>query len=406
MEKRATSLSAAAWLAAVVLVPVASGAGPAFTGVAATADTAETAASNPAGMARLEKSSFYGSPMVVFTTSETEFMSQNLGSGSVKSDSVILVPGFYYVRPLNEKWAIGIGPSGASGLGSSYGDDWAGRYLLDEWSLVFAGLAPSVSYRVNEKLSLGVSVPLTYSKFSLSKAVFNGPGEKDGRMEFDADGFGVGVTVGILYEIDRFNRVGITYNSPVSIKQEGRPEFSDLSPAREAVLNTAGVLDQDVTMDSTRPQFVVAGYFHDFGNGWSATADGVWIDYSEMGVSDIVLGTNSLSLQGSNYQDVLGCSLGAQWRYNSTWAYKVGAGYLSAPLKEEDRTVFSRTGETFVVGVGAEYATGGGRVYALDISYLQFSDGRFSVKNAPGAGDISGEYSTNYGIAIGFSTQW
>lgn len=72
-----------------VLVPVGSGAGPAFTGVAATADTAETAASNPAGMARLEKPSFYGSPMMIFTTSETDFDSQNLGSGSVKSDSVI-----------------------------------------------------------------------------------------------------------------------------------------------------------------------------------------------------------------------------------------------------------------------------------------------------------------------------
>lgn len=391
---------------ATVLVPVASGAGPAFTGVAATADTAETAASNPAGMARLEKPSFYGSPMVIFTASETEFDSQNLGSGSVESNSVIFVPGFYYVRPLNDKWAIGIGPGGASGLGASYGDDWAGRYLLDEWSLVFAGIAPSVSYRVNEKLSLGASVPLTYSKFSLSKSVFNGPSENDGRMEFDADGFGVGVSIGVLYEFDEFNRVGLTYNSPVTIKQEGRPEFSGLTPAREAVLDAAGVLDQEVTMDSTRPQFVVAGYFHDFGNGWSATVDGIWLDYSEMGVSDIVLGTNTLSLQGSSYQDVWGCSLGAQWRYDAAWTYKVGAGYLSAPLKEEDRTVFSRAGETFVAGAGVEYTTRTGRVYGLDVSYLQFSDGRFSVKNAPGAGDISGEYSTNYGIAVGFSTQW
>lgn len=381
-------------------------AGPAFSGLAATADSAETVASNPAGMARLTESSFFGNPMVVVTKSETDFSSESGGSGSVDSDSVIVVPGFYYVRPLNDKWTFGIGPNGASGIGTSYGDDWAGRYLLDEWSLVFAGIAPALSYRVDEKLSLGFSVPLTYSKFTLNKAVFNGVGEDDGEMEFEADGFGVGFTIGLLYEFDENNRIGIAYNSEITVKEDGRPDFSGLTPGRKSVLDSVGVLDQNIELESTRPQFLVVGYFHDFGNGWSATIDGLWIDYSEMGVSDVMLGDTALMSEGSDYQDMWGVSVGARWQYDENWAYRVGAGYLSSALDESDRTVFSRMGETYAIGGGVEYTTSKGRIYGLDITYIQFSDGKFSIEDAPVIGDITGEYSTNYGIAISFSSSW
>jgi long-chain fatty acid transport protein len=377
--------------------------GPGFSGIAATADSAETVSSNPAGMARLTKPSLYGNPMVIFTTSETEFSSEVAGTGSVKNDAVVMVPGAYYVHPVNDKWAWGVGPNGASGIGTSYGSDWAGRYLLDEWSLVFAGVGASASYRVNGNLSLGLSVPLTYSKFSLSKAVYNGPGQADGKMELEADGIGVGIAFGILYEFSPATRIGLSYSSAVSVEEEGQPEFSGLTPSRESALAAAGILDTMVSMESTRPQYAMIGLYHAFDDRWSVTADAVWVDFSEMGMQDVVIGDTELAPVESPYKDIYGLTVGGAYQWSETWSLRAGAGYISSAMDEEDRTVFNRMGEVWVVGFGAGYLSAKGRLYSIDLNYLQFSDGKFAVADTPVLGDFSGEYTTNYGIAVSFA---
>ncbi|UCD35909.1 MAG: outer membrane protein transport protein [Nitrospiraceae bacterium] len=151
-------------LIAVILTLVsfpALAAGPAFTGLAAKADTAETVYLNPAGMSRMKEPMWYGTPQIMYTENETEITIERTGGNETsKDDGFIFLPGLYYVRPLNDKWSIGIGPNAATGLGTSYDDSWPGRYLVEDWSLVFIGVVPSVAYRVNEKLSIGASLSL------------------------------------------------------------------------------------------------------------------------------------------------------------------------------------------------------------------------------------------------------
>jgi long-chain fatty acid transport protein len=51
----------------------------------------------------------------------------------------------------------------AAGFGADNGSSWAGRYYSNEFSLAYISLTPSVAYPVNDKLSLGLSVPVTVS---------------------------------------------------------------------------------------------------------------------------------------------------------------------------------------------------------------------------------------------------
>jgi long-chain fatty acid transport protein len=207
-------------------------AGPAFSGLAAKADTAETVYLNPAGMSRLKGPSWYGNPQVMYTDSETEFTSA-AGKQTIEDDGFIFIPGLYYVRPLNDRWSFGIGPNAASGLGATYNDTWPGRYLIKEWSQLSAGVVPSLAYRVNDKLSIGASLALNYSVVTLEKAVFNGAGQSDGNFELKADGIGVGGNMGFLYQFNPNTRIGIVYRSEVVAENEGTPELTDLSAARK-----------------------------------------------------------------------------------------------------------------------------------------------------------------------------
>ncbi len=374
---------------------------PAFTGLAAKADTAETVFLNPAGMTRFKEPAWYVNLQVIYTDSVTEF---TVGGQSVENtiedDGFIFLPGLYYVRPLNDKWAIGIGPNAVTGFGGTYNDTWAGRYLVEEWSLVFIGVVPSVAYRVNDKLSVGVSLSLNYSKYTLEKSVFNGVGQSDGDFELEADGIGIGGNVGLLYEVNPQTRIGVVYRSEVKSDDEGKPEFSNLSAARQSLLDNAGVLNQDISMDANKPQSVMVGVFHDFDNGWTVSSDVLWLDFSNYNIDNITIGDTSISKEGSKYKDMYGASLGATYALRSDWTLQGGVMYLSSGMDDEDRNIFARYDAMWAIGAGVEHQLKSKRKVDVDITYFQFGDGEFTNLNVPVAGTISGEYDTHYGVAL------
>jgi long-chain fatty acid transport protein len=389
----------------LISFPVAA-AGPAFTGLAAKADTAETVYLNPAGMSRMKEPTWYGNPQIMYTESSTEFTVSGGDKQTIEDDGFIFLPGLYYVRPLNDKWTFGIGPNAATGLGATYNDSWPGRYLVDEWSLIFIGVVPSVAYRVNEKLSIGVSLSLNYSRFTLDKSVFNGPGQSDGKFELEADGIGVGGNLGLLYEFTPHTRFGLVYRSEVEAENDGTPELSGLSAARRTLLENAGVLNQDISMDTNMPQSVLAGIFHDFDNGWTISADALWLDFSAYNIDNITIGDITISKESTDYQDIWAGSLGATYALRPDWSLRGGVLYLSSGLEDEKRTIFSRFDEMWAVGGGVEHEFKSKRKVTVDISYFQFGDGEFTVSDVPVVGSISGEYETNYGILLSVATSF
>ncbi len=318
-------------------------AGPAFSGMAAKADTAETVYLNPAGMSRMSKPTWYGNPQIMYTDSVTEFTVQGQsGRQSIEDDGFIFLPGLYYVHPLNDKWSFGIGPNAVSGLGTTYNDTWPGRFLIKEWSQVMIGIVPSVAYRVNDKLSVGFSLSLNYSLFTLEKAVLD-PGVGEGNFKLEADGIGVGGNLGLLYEVSPRTRLGIVYRSEVVAENEGTPEVTGLSAATKNALLNAGALNQDISMDTNMPQSVLVGVFHDYDNGWTMSADVLWVDFSSYEIDNITIGNTSINKDSNtNYQDIWAFSMGTTYALTHDWTLRGGALYLSSGLKDEDRTLLSR----------------------------------------------------------------
>lgn len=378
-------------------------AGPAFSGIAANADTAETVYLNPAGMTRLKQPSIYMSPMILYTENSTEITAEGGGEQTIDDDSVMFLPGLYYSRPVSENWYVGIGPNAASGFGTSYGDNWPGKYILDEWSMYYIGLVPSAAYRVNNKLSLGVSASINYSAFNLDKAVFNGPGNPDGKFELETDGWAVGGVIGLLYEFSSQTRFGIVYRSELEATNEGDPEFSDLTPERQNLLDQVGILNQEISVDTNKPQSLIAGIFHDFGNRWSVSLDAMWLDFSNWNIDNVTIGDTEITTDSTEYQDIWGGSLGVTYAWKPDWTLRSGFGYVSSGLEDENRTLFTRYDAMWAIGVGVGHQFSERRFLrslAVDIMYIQFGDGEFKINDAPLVGDIEGEYDKNFGLAL------
>ena len=131
--------------------------GTAQAGQAAYAYDAATAFHNPAGMARLDEPRLMIGLQPIWTDIEFDPDSNTTYSGGDGDDQGGLAPsvGTFYVRPLDETWAVGVGLAGIAGGAFDADGDWVGRTSVTNSSLLALAANPVVSYRVNEWLSVG-----------------------------------------------------------------------------------------------------------------------------------------------------------------------------------------------------------------------------------------------------------
>ena len=117
----------------------------------AAAESAETAYANPAGMTRFDEKTT--SVSAVFFNSFSEFevdesRSTITGDTNGASDP-LLIPSYYHIRPLDDKWRFGFSANVSAGFGADNGSSWAGRYYNNEFC---AGLhQPDTEHRLSRE---------------------------------------------------------------------------------------------------------------------------------------------------------------------------------------------------------------------------------------------------------------
>ena len=379
--------------------------GPAFTGLAASADDAVSAVTNPAGLTRLHQSEWVAGIQTFYASSDFTTTAQSTGGASSESGSTaVAIPALYYARPVTQDLTFGASLTVPSGLGSNPGDKTAARYLLEQWSLGYASLTPAAGYRVNEHLSLGIGVNLNYTLYDYQTAVFNGPGQPDGKMELRDSVFGVGFQLGMLYELSPSSRVGLTYTSSTSSRFSSTPELSGLTAQREALL-PAGIRSQTITLESKFPQHAGIGVWHEFADGKSATLDLLWVDFSQFGLSSATVGSDAIEVTNQRYQDIWAASTGLKWPIDDTWAVRFGAAYASSGIDTENRSFALRLDRVIAAGAGTEYRWGKKRLVGVNLTYYDLGSAPVNT-TVPLLGPLSGKYSSNYAIGLDMTLRW
>ena len=155
---------------------------PLGTGMAASADSAQTASSNPAGISRFSQRAVEGD--ILLFTSESEWESEFSGTGTQfnsKDSSETVVPRVAIIQPINDTFSTSF-----TFLGTGFSDDlgdWPGRYFIESYDSVYISAFPSLAYRIDKQWSVAASAAITYSSFEQERAVRNifDPGFGDGR---------------------------------------------------------------------------------------------------------------------------------------------------------------------------------------------------------------------------------
>ncbi len=382
--------------------------GPVYTRLNAAAESAETAYTNPAGMTRFDQKTT--SVGVTFINSFKEFevdeSRTTTTGGDPDSGGPILIPAYYTIRPINEKWRFGFSANFTGGFGSDDGSSWAGRYYSDEFSLAFLGLTPSVAYPVTDKLSLGFSIPVTVSH-TLTTSRINSqiPGAPDGKLEVESTEASYSFVFSSLYEFSEKTRAAFIYRSEVDFDSEPDTDIKRSSlPAN--VIDTIEDAINTVELASNQPQSVSVGLFHQLDNGWQITADAVWIDFSEFGVTEISIVGQTVVAPDSDFNDIYAFSVGAQLPVKGDTTWRIGALYVSEAVDDKDRTFSFALDRIYGLGVGMYKELSDGNAYNFNVNLLDTGKGPIDTGDDPVRGRVAGDSKNHYAISLDYAFHW
>jgi long-chain fatty acid transport protein len=368
---------------------------PLGTGLAASADSAQTASSNPAGISRFSQRAV--DVDVLWFTSESEWESEFSGTGTQsnsKSSGDTVIPRFAIIQPINDRFTTSF-----TFLGTGFSDDlgdWPGRYFIQSYDSIFVSAFPSLAYRVDDRWSVAASAAITYSSFEQERAVRNifDPGFGDGRSKLEADSVEVGFGLSALYQSSERTRWGLTYSSEINPSRSADNELSGLGPNTEAVMQRLGILDADISIESTMPESMVAGVYHEFANDAAVTADVVWVNFSDFRLSEFYFDGQSFARSNPRYNDVYAVSASYSWPVSRRWMMGVGGLVSNQMIDEDERTMTLRLDALWTLGLAAEWRWTDSRSVKLSVSYVGMDDAPVSTPSIPGLGSLEGRFTS------------
>lgn len=340
--------------------------GSAIAGGAAAADDATTVYFNPAGMSRLDHTQFALSghtvaPSFKFSGAATTSDQLPIGGGAViaggnggDAATTSVIPNFYWVRPLDSSVRFGLGVNAPFGLTTEYSPNWAGRYQAIKSQLQTLDLNPSLSFKLNDRLSLGAGLDALYANADLTNAVdysatclsvagaaclglnLASPGNPatDGRVRIKGNGWGYGYNLGLLYEPTYRTRIGLAYRSMIKEELSGTANFAAPANATLPPTLAAALADTGASVSLHLPESASLSMVQQLDPRWNLMADLTWTAWSRFDELAIQLvnpygaGTN----QPEHWNNTYKLSVGFDYRAGPKWTWRGGIAYDQSPI--------------------------------------------------------------------------
>ncbi len=368
--------------------------GLAGAGYAARAQDAGTIYTNPAGMTRLDRSQVLFGIQPLYMDLEFSPDGRTTQSGS-SGDAADWLPSgsFFYVQNITQDLKFGLGVFGHFGLALDYGNDWAGRYYVKDTTLQAIGIQPTVAYRINDHFSLGVGVIANYIIFEENIAINNLTGP-DGELHLEDDPWTFQVNAGLLFELNKGTRFGLTYLSEGEIDMTSDLEFKDLGSGLNTILKNRGLLAGEMDLEMNMPQSAMFSVYHQLTDRLALMADLGWQNWEEFGKVDVGISSENLTTLKTDmkYDDTYHVALGAQYRAAPQWLLSVGAAYDSSCLEDENRSPALPLGEAWRFAFGTQYQW----TKDIDIGWayemMWVGEMEMDLNRGPLAGRLAGTY--------------
>lgn len=290
---------------------------------------------NPAGLVAIRNVQAYASMNLL--QPRIRYTSAAPGSNMLDAKEQNYTPFNLYVGgPIayKSRWSIGLGVYTPYGTGIDWGNDWEGRYVVQNIHLQSIFFQPTVSYEVSDQISVGGGFIYATGNLELQKAIplANQLGQ-DGQASLTGRGSGVGFNLGVRLKPTEDFSVGITYRSQVNMKvKRGLAQFSVPPSLSGSFVETA------FQSELPLPQVATVGFgwnvndvltlqFDANFTGWAAY-DSLIFDYENN--TDLLEDTR----QGRRYRNTVSLRAGMNYKFSDRISGMLGTAYDPSPVRD------------------------------------------------------------------------
>jgi len=258
------------------------------------------------------------------------------------STGVILsgfVPAGYGSYQFNDHLWIGIATNAPFGLESKPGYNWAAQVYGRSARVFSFDVNPTVGYKINDWISVGVGLQVEYFKARLTQALGILPNAPGALLE--GDDTGVGFTAGATFKPTAWTEIGVGYRSTVHETVTGTLTTPfGTSPAK---------------LNFNLPEKVSVGVRQKVTDQWTVLGEFEWDNWSRVNVLPVTSNGSIVTTLPFKYKDGYFASLGVEYAWNEMLSLRTGVAYERSPIDLGNREVLLPDANRIWASIGATY---------------------------------------------------
>lgn len=388
-----------------------SGLGRAYSGEGAIADDAGNASRNPALIMMFDRPTF--SAGAVYIDPDVNISGKSPLTGkSTNADNIAptaWVPNAHFVAPINDQFGWGASVTSNYGLATEFNNSYAAGMYGGKTDLQTLNLNLSGAYRLSSNWSFGLGFDAVYAKAKIERYAgeasalvppgygpavgITGPDSQIAHLK--GDEWGYGWNAGILYELDKDNRWGLTYRSEVKVDFDGDYK-SSITNLGNQLLGSAGIIGMPVgTGGATVPgsltlnlpeMWEISGY-NKVDPQWAihySIAYTSWSQFQELKAT----GSNGQQLfyKEEGFKDAYRIAVGTTYYYDKNWTFRTGVAFDDSPVPADNRSISIPDQDRFWLSAGTTYAFNEDASIDLGASYMHgqnvtIQEGNYTFKS-------------------------
>jgi len=391
----------------------ASGLGRAYSGEGAIADDAGNASRNPALITMFDRPTFSGG--AVFVDPGVDVTGSSRIGNNASQDNIAptaWVPNLHFVAPINDQFGWGASVTSNYGLATEFNNNFAAGSIGGKTDLETLNLNLSGAYRLNNNWSFGLGFDAVYARAKIERYAGDLPEQVDfatgGALglsdliprntqiaHLKGDEWGFGWNAGILYELDKNNRWGLTYRSEVKVDFDGDYK-SDLPLAVNVLGPQLGLTGLPVaTGGATIPgsltlnlpeMWEVSGY-NRVDPQWAihySLAYTSWSQFQQLKATGSQ--GQQLFYKEEGYKDAYRIALGTTYYMDDNWTFRGGIAFDDSPVPADKRSISIPDQDRLWLSTGATYAFNKDASVDVGVSYMhgqkvKFTEGQYTFKS-------------------------
>ncbi|MBK8660762.1 MAG: outer membrane protein transport protein [Ignavibacteriales bacterium] len=302
----------------------------------------------------------------------------------------------YFSYQVDDKLVLGFGANNPFGLGTTWDDNWVGRFAAVVTEVQVFSFNAVAAYKLLDNLSLSAGFQYNFANVEITKqqnlSPFNGEAHVDLKGK---DMAAFGFTIGALWKPTLDFSIGATYRSQVKYDFEG-----DVVTTGPAQLSAA-LPNAPIAAELTTPAQVIAGIAYKFMPNFVVTADFQYVMWSSYDYLTVTYKSDGKVLTSSErlFEDTWIARLGIEYKYNSSLALRAGFLYDRNPVKDEylDPTLPDANRLGFSGGIGYALTNN----LSLDLAYLflrfqerTITNSKISTSGTVGFSPMNGTYNS------------